>query len=131
MENKIKEKIATIQSEKSVVLDGLRVTQNLAVEVQQIARTAFATVQNTDSIDEKIENLVKGLQDSVNHVIEAHNWLQDQAVKFDMKIETLSELLSELPIVEPVHSEVVHLQAVDPVHEPSEEVPGESVEKKA
>lgn len=96
MENKIKDKIEQIEAQKAYVLDGFRITNNLAIEVQQIIRTSFSDAQNTDSIDEKINKMIQGLQDVGNHVIEAHNWVSGETEKLNLKLETLKELLSEL-----------------------------------
>jgi len=129
MKQKIIEHIQSIKDEKSETIDGLKITKNLAQEVGQIARQAFMESQNTDSIDSRIEMLVKGLQDSANHVVETFNWLEAEVQKQDTKIETLEALLAELNDVSAEASEDVEVEdEQSPLSHEEEEIDDEKKE---
>jgi hypothetical protein len=104
MKEKIEAKIKVLETEKAYITDGVRITGNLAAEVQQIARTAFAQSQSTESIDERIDALIEGLQGVANHIIEAHNWVQAEVTKVDTKLEVLKSLVEE-PVTSVVDDE--------------------------
>jgi len=93
MINKVNLALDKYQQQLTDLFDGKKILEEMVLSVREIVQESITTANNTVSIDERMDSLVKGLQSilvSVNSKQE--NFYREQAL-LEIRIATIEDLL--------------------------------------
>lgn len=95
MIKRLNDNLDKYQKQMSELNDGEKMLASLANSIRELVSKCIANANSTDSIDERINALVTGLQSVLKEVNgRQENFLKNQAV-LEIKINTLEDVLLE------------------------------------
>ena len=100
VQKEIADQITELKEKLESNNDGQSILKHLALNCATTAKTVVKNASSTQSIDERIDILVSGLQQIVNQIEEQATQTTETVENIKLKITTLDELLEKIVLIE-------------------------------
>ena len=89
----VEDKLKALEQQKEQLNDGGRIIESLSASVRKEVLQAIDNANGTTSVDERIQNLVSGLQNVLDVVVNFGNDFAKEMFVCETKISALEEVL--------------------------------------